>query len=207
MIAVALLAAGAVAGPAVAANASSGVTIEWVTDYGGATRTYPCTGTDTYNGTSGWYVAYVSNGCGDRVWLHAELGGGGASYCVNPGAVAYGFTASYEQILASATTGACDSSANVSVQWSDGENFNTTLYKCVDGSWATDYSTPFGFYEYANDITNKCNVRVWLHQDATGGGASYCISPGQEVYEPTAGSVTQFDQVLISSNQAPCSAG
>ena len=76
-----LLAFGLSLGPAVAASASSGVTITWVTYTGSYSHTYSCSGTATYYG---WDVSYVSNGCGDRVWLHAQENGSGAAYCVTP---------------------------------------------------------------------------------------------------------------------------
>lgn len=193
-----LLAIGVSAGPAVAASASSGVTVTWVTLYGSHTQTYSCSGTQTYNG---WDVAYVSNGCGGRVWLHAQTNGGGATYCVNPGAIAYGAIGNYEQILVSGTQAECDAGAEDQVQWSDGA---ITPYSCVDGFTANDYNPVAGGWAYILKLTNNCNVRVWLHDNPAGTGAIACVSP-HAIY--TSGSQPQGVQFQMTANQAPCSAG
>lgn len=201
MFAVALLAAGAVAGPAaVAANASGSVTIDWVSDISSSSRTYPCTGTDTYNGSNGWYVAYVSNGCHNRVWLHGDLNGDGASYCVNPGAITYGAIGSYEQILVSGTQTACDYGVQGQVQWIGEAGEQTQPFQCIDGATLTGPSPLLISW-----IDNPCQVRIWIHDP--NGNAIQCVNP-HSTYTTTA---IQFGdgpvEFQITANQAPCSAG
>jgi hypothetical protein len=136
------------------------------------------------------------------VWLHGTTTGGGASYCVNPGALAYGFTTIYEQILVSASGAACDAGANVKVTWwanpFSGNNLVTVPYNCVDGSTATAYSSQYQSYEDVDGIANACNVRIWLHGNVDGSGGSYCVSPGanvQGIFDP---SQLPYLQVSIS---------
>jgi hypothetical protein len=192
MFAVAILAGGAVAGPAAAASASASVTVEWVSDTGTYTHTYPCSGTATHGG---WYVDYVNSGCGDRVWLHGTLSGGGASYCINPRAEAYGFSVAYEQVQFSGTAAtACDAGTEFKVVWVTQTPFGES-YPCVDGYTATADA-------YVLDVQNSCNTRIWIHANPDGsGGAVACISPGGTWDGP------EGTQVQVTANQAPCSAG
>lgn len=194
MFAVAILAGGAFAGPVAAASASASVTVEWVSDTGTYTHTYPCSGTATY---SGWYVDYVSNGCGDRVWLHQTLSGGGSNpYCVNPGAEAYGFSGDYEQVQFSGTAvTACDAGTKFTVAWTLEEPW-VEQYDCADG-----YTVSTGGSVLT--VVNKCNTRIWVHENPDGsGGAVACVSPGV-----TWGDDGKGLQVQVTANQAPCSAG
>lgn len=196
-----LLAATALmAAPTISASASSSVTTTWVTSYGSDTFTYACTGnsTHTYYGEN---ISHVTNGCSTRVWLHANTDGSGATYCINPGATAYGFTRTYEQFLISTNGAACDAGQEVPAEWAG----IWTNYDCVDGS--THVLQYFGSYEFLDEIDNFCNVRVWAHQNPNGSGATLCISPGTTVTNINLNYSTEFDQFLISSNQAPCSAG
>jgi hypothetical protein len=212
ILAAGLLAAGlAPVMPAVTASASSGITIEYVTYTGTDWATYGCeSGNHTYNGTSGYYVAYVSNGCGYRLWLHGTLSGGGASYCVNPWALAYGISGSYEQFQAGTNPYDCDSGTQMSVTWSDydGKQYYTTSpYYCHDGDHYNLWNGSDSRYYQVDTVTNTCNVRIWLHENPDGSGNAYCISPNTTVgiYPGQVGPF--YEQFQISGNQAPCSAG
>lgn len=215
IIAAGLLAIGLALGPAVAASASSGVTVTWVTLYGSHTQTYSCSGTQTY---SGWDVAYVSNGCGGRVWLHGTTSGGGAAYCVNPGAIAYGAIGGYKQFLVSGNPVACDANVQLSPGWVDSPILPTALVGttaiCVDGQPYNLYydGQPFPGYWWLFQIVNKCNTRIWIHGNSNGSGNSYCISPGATyTWENANGNSWNGgnggEQFVVSGNQAPCSAG
>jgi hypothetical protein len=197
LFAAGLLAAGVVAAvPAAAANASASVTVEWVSDIGAYTHTFSCSGTATHQQSGlSWYVTYVSNGCGDRVWLHGTIGGGGATYCVNPGAIAYGFSGDFQQVeLGTANGAACDAGAEFKVVWVTQTPFEES-YPCVDGYTATADA-------YVLDVQNSCNTRIWIHANPDGsGGAVACISPGGTWGGP------EGTQVQVTANQAPCSAG
>jgi len=173
--------------------------VTWINYYGAAsTFTYPCSGTHTYYGES---IIHVSNGCGNRVWLHGTTTGGGASYCVNPGALAYGFTTIYEQILVSAAGAACDAGVQAKVEWTD---YSVTQAACVDGATYTDYSVVGGTYQGVLNLNNLCNVRIWIHENPNGSGDAWCVSPGAFV-SPNVN--VPDTQIYISGNQAPCSAG
>lgn len=203
MFAVAILAAGAVAGPVAAASASPTVTVEWVSDIGTYTQTYSCSGTATHQADGlTWYVDYVNSGCSDRVWLHGTLSGGGASYCINPGAEAYGL-GDYQQVqLGTANGAACDAGVEFKVVWVTQEPFDES-YSCVDG-----YTASAGAYVF--DVYNNCNTRMWIHVNPDGsGGAVACISPGAawEAGEEGQNNDELGTQVQVTANQAPCSAG
>ena len=195
IFAAALLAAGLTAGPAVAANASAGVTVTWVTDLGTYSHTYSCSGTETHDG---WDVAYVSNGCGGRVWLHGQTNGGGASYCVSPGAITYGI-GSYEELLVSGNKLPCDSGVEGTVAWQGPQSLFDQTYVCSDGY--TDNESPY----LVGVVVNPCQSRIWIH--GSSGNAIQCVSPHTK-YSTTA---KQFSlgpvEFQITANQAPCSAG
>jgi hypothetical protein len=194
MFAVAILAGGAVAGPVAAASASTSVTVEWVSDTGTYTQTYACSGTATH---SGWYVDYVSNGCGDRVWLHQTLSGGGSNpYCINPGAEAYGLSHDYEQVQFSGTAAtACDAGTDFQVGWVTQTGW-VEPYSCVDGYTVSASA-------YVLTVQNNCNTRIWIHVNPDGSdGAVACVSPNTTWSGNELGT-----QVQVTANQAPCSAG
>jgi hypothetical protein len=206
-----LFAIGVALGPAIAASASSSVTVQWVSDIGTYSQTYSCSGTATHEADGlTWYVDYVSNGCGDRVWLHANTDGSGASYCINPGAVAYGAIGSYRQAQFSGTaTSACDAGTDTQVTWSD---YASTPYSCVDGFTATDYNV--NTWEGILEIINRCNTRIWVHEGPDGKGDAWCVDPaaGGNPNDPTVWSEpgagdTPDTQFQITANQAPCAAG
>ena len=226
-----LLAAGIVAAPAAAANAGTTFTVTWIDSYGSTTQSYSCSGAPSVQ--PGLNVDKVSNDCGTRVWLHqsySEPGnvGAGNSYCINPGAVAYAFstTVDFEQVQPTSNRAACDvtsSGSPVQVtptwwngvydQYSQGTSFPAD---CTQGNkyWAADsFALPGeAAWYYLLYLTNSCNTRIWVHQYQNGDGASYCISPGAR-YDATTGAGFTWEQayggeqILISSNQSPCSAG
>jgi hypothetical protein len=209
-----LLAAGVLVVPAIAAEASSGITVEWISDIGSSgSFTYPCTsGTHTYNpNTTTYYVSYVSDNCGGRVWLHALPDGSGNSYCISPGDVAYGFTSSFRQILVSTNQFSCDDGVQLTAGWSDGQSLvDQVPAYCTTGQPYTDYTTPISGpgpvgYLYLFYLTNKCHVRIWAHENPDGSGGSYCISPGTTFHITDA--PFQATQFIPTANQAPCSAG
>jgi hypothetical protein len=187
-----LLAFGLGLGPAVAASASSGVTVTWVTYTGSYSHTYSCSGTATYYG---WDVSYVSNGCGDRVWLHAQENGGGAAYCVNPGAQAYGAIGNYEQIFISTNPLPCDYGVKGQVAW-EGQTSFVQTFVCSDGY--TNNQSP----QLVGAVYNPCQVRIWVHDSR--GNAIQCVTP-HSTYQMTAQQFTEGPvQFQISYNQAPC---
>jgi hypothetical protein len=200
-----ILAAGMVAVPAVAANAVPSYTVTWVSTYGSNSQTYSCSGGAQIS--PGDNVSKVSNGCGGRIWLHqyySEPGnaGYGNSYCINPGAVAYGFSPQYgdmTQVQPTVNAATCDSGTVVWVQWTNGES---QRYSCVEGFWTT--SLP----DAVLSLTNTCNTRIWVHENAGGGGITACVSPAHypgNTFDNNA--VPPMAQFQISYNQAPCSAG
>jgi hypothetical protein len=218
IFAAALLTAGlACVMPPVAASASAGVTVTWIDAYGATdTFTYACSGTQTYYGED---IVDITNGCGYRVWAHQYTDGSGASYCVNPGALAYGFTADFEQILVSENGAACDAGAESTVGWGNAINYNTvedvTQASCVDGATYTDYlfSSTGSSYLGVEDLPDACNTRIWIHENSDGSGDAFCVSPGESVnslsppYGNWANEYGLGEQIQVTANQAPCSAG
>jgi hypothetical protein len=182
------------AAPAVTASASSGVQVTWVSLYTKTTITYGCdTGAHTHNGDT---IQFIANNCGGRAWLHQYTNGGGGVYCVNPGAIASGFSQGHQQILTTTNPNICVSSLTY-VTWNGG---NSTQYNCIQGAIHT-YSNFIGDYFPIENLENHCNIRVWLHQNPNGTGAELCVSPyGRYVNDW----YTAYDQFQMSANQAPC---
>lgn len=52
-----------------------------------------------------------------------------------------------------------------------------------------------------NDVNNKCDVRLWLHQYLDGGGKAMCITPGKDVLVDR---FAHWRQILVSSNKKKC---
>ncbi len=195
-----LIAAGLTAVPAVSASAAASVSATWVSSYSSNTLSYSCTAgaTHTYYSEN---IAYVHSGCGTRVWLHQYTDGSGASYCINPGATAYGFARAFDQLQVTSNALACDNTSFANVAW-DGD---WTNYNCIDGAWHTEYD-PGLYYLHVSDINNHCNVRIWLHANPNGSGNSLCVNPGATLSHVNILNGI-FMQFQISGNQAPCSAG
>jgi hypothetical protein len=210
--AAALLAVGMAVGmPAAIANAASGYTVTWInSEDATTTMTYACSaGIQTYYGEN---VLEVSgNGCGDRIWMHQYTDGDGNSYCINPGAITYGFSAKYgdfEQVEPTGNQADCDANTEMYTLWNN-EGSDTDSY-CIDGYTTTDpYHGPGGGSFYIMQLYDTCNVRIWIHN--LSGGAVACVSPAG--YGSAASSYTNIpvtapaQQFQISGNQAPCSAG
>jgi hypothetical protein len=51
-------------------------------------------------------------------------------------------------------------------------------------------------------LDNECNVRVWIHQDADGGGWGYCFSPGQASF--VVGKAEDPKNLQVTENTAAC---
>jgi hypothetical protein len=156
-------------------------------------------------------VTYVSNGCGDRVWLHGTITGGGATYCVNPGAIAYGFSGDFQQAEFSGTSQLpCDYNSNGTPYEGKVEWVNPALsvvvepIPCIQGYTSPDGSGGFGD-NLVEEIVNSCNTRIWVHD--SGGNAIYCVSP----YSAYGTTVQQYGlgpvELQVTANQAPCAAG
>ena len=186
------------AAPAITASASSNVQATWAdTVYSTRTFTYTCDAvTHTYNGNG---LLSINNNCGDRIWLHEDLNGGGAqTYCVNPGATASGFSEIFTQFQITNNPNACDTNGAVYVNWS---GYNTQ-YNCVQGATHTEYEPAGGNYLYVGSMQNHCNTRVWLHEYPNGSGYAFCVNPfGTWTYTGFNGNFQQFQ---ISANQALC---
>jgi hypothetical protein len=183
------------AAPAVTASASSNVQATWAdTVYSTRTFTYTCDAvTHTYNGNG---LLSINNNCGDRIWLHEDLNGGGAqTYCVNPGATASGFSEIFTQFQITNNPNACDTNGAVYVNW-DGVN---TQYNCVQG--ASHTLTQNGVNIWIQSMQNHCNTRVWLHANPNGSGNAYCVNPFGAY---TADAYNSYYQFSISANQALC---
>jgi hypothetical protein len=216
ILAPALLAAGLIAGPTVAADASASVSVTFVDAYGSDTFTYSCSGAHTYYSED---ISYVSNSCGYRVWLHSSAGGANPSYCINPGAIAYGFGGGFVQFLVTEQGAACDAGVESTVGWGNEVSYSTvesvTQAACVDGQTYTNYlySSTGSSYLGVEDLPNKCNTRIWIHENADGSGPAFCVSPGATVtslgsaYGVWSAEYGIGDQIQVSGNQAPCSAG
>lgn len=168
-----------------------GITVRWAD---GQTKGYSCTTGSTTEG--GYPVTFVDNLCPNRMWVHQDTNGGGASYCVNPGAQAYDqpatrngtleYNGNYFLQASYSTTNSslpCDSGALTGVLWSDG---SAPSFECFDTFTAIDpnVTPPVPGTGWVFELKNNCNVRIWLHEKNDGksppggSGASYCISPG-----------------------------
>jgi hypothetical protein len=79
----------------------------------------------------------------------------------------------------------------------------SATYSCSGGA-----QTDLGYaVEY---VSNGCSDRVWLHEDTSGGGGTYCINPGAEVYGFGIDELYfgyGFEQVEPTNNGAACDAG
>ena len=194
-----LVAVGFTVAPTLSADAAQSVSVTWVTAVSSQTLTYNCSaGTHTYSGD---WVNHASNGCSTRVWFHQYANGSGSSYCLNPGAITYGFGGTYTQILVTNNTAACDAGSDVYPSW-DGDS---TQYTCVQGATHTLYDQT-GTPIWLVSVKNSCNTRVWLHQNTNGSGGSLCVNPNGS-WTLTNYYGTYYYQLQISGNQAPCSAG
>jgi hypothetical protein len=201
-----LLAAGAVAVlPAGPASASDDLTAWFSQDPDTALQ--PCTTPGTF-----WYpgaAQEVYNPCGGRVWVHYISGSAVATFCVNPGGLAYDLPITWQpgdstNIQLTSNTARCDA----------GNGFE--LYTLV-GVGTTPLPSPYNCTNYgAIPETNSwiylvqpydCNTRIWLHQNPDGTGNSLCIGPPG--LHDSVGPFTEdeYQQALTTNVQAPCSAG
>lgn len=191
-----LIVAGTVALPATSATAGSSVQVTFVSPGESHTFSYSCTNsTHTYGGDE---INSVSNGCGTRVWLHGNLNGSGAAYCINPGAIAYNFGTGFVQFQITTNGAACDAGHDVIAAWEGAY----TNYDCVDGS--THIESQDGYDEFLSEIDNDCNVRVWIHENSDGSGAAVCISPGEVLTDINLDFDVEFYQFQVSANQDSC---
>jgi hypothetical protein len=182
------------AAPAVTASASSGVQVTWVSLYTKTTITYGCSsGAHSHNGDT---IQFIANSCGDRVWLHQYTNGGGGVYCVNPGAIASGFSQGHQQFQTTANPNICVGALTY-VTWS---GQYSTQYNCIQGATHT-FGDQYGNYFPIVSLENHCNVRIWLHENANGTGATHCVTPygnyGNDYYN-------SYNQLQMSADQAPC---
>lgn len=132
----------------------------------------------------------IYNPCSGRVWVHYVSVGTGQvqAYCVNPdGRLAYAIplqwnsTVTYSDIQLSANTSACASGQTFAIAWENADSqIRTQSYTCL----ALTLTITGEFVEEASNL--GCVSRMWLHESASGGGASYCINPGQAIYESPA---------------------
>jgi hypothetical protein len=205
--------------PAVMASAATTYTVIWISPESTTTTiTYACSaGIQTYYGEN--VDEIKNNGCSDRVWMHQYTDGDGNSYCVNPGAITYGFSYKYgdfAQVEPTTNPFDCDNTTKFGFEWSAGGILNpgssSVLYSyCQDGYTDTN-PDPLGYggYDTLLAVDNTCNTRIWVHE--LNGTALACVSPvgyapanGWDNTGGTGGIPAQ--QYQVTANQAPCSAG
>jgi hypothetical protein len=97
-----------------------------------------------------------------------------------------GFLAAGPAVIASASSG-------VQVTWVTDTTITTKTYSCETTSYSDKGAS-------ISAVTNNCGYRLWLHQDAGGGGsAPYCINPGA-----LASGFGVYKQIQVTGNTAAC---
>jgi hypothetical protein len=141
------------------------------------------------------------------VWLHGTTSGGGAAYCVNPGAIAYGAIGTYKQAQFSGTSQLpCDYGVQGKSAWVGPGGVVYQNFECVDGFTESNGGiNPLGSTLLISGIYNPCQTRIWMH-DANGNAVA-CVDP-HSTYYTTAEQLGEGPvEFQITFNQAPCSAG
>lgn len=93
--------------------------------------------------------------------------------------------------------------SSVSMTWVNSYGSANVSYACKAGATYSYYG------EDAARVSNGCDVRVWVNENANGSGPNYCINPGATAYgfNPSFPAGGDFESVWVSSNPAACDAG